>query len=110
MGKKEPAPIADILSTLKGTEEYGKHFEVGKIWRHWGEVVGERLLPHGRPLGVREETLYVEVSSAVWMHRYSYYKWEILARMSRIVRGLRVSEIFFVLADEGTEANPQDDV
>lgn len=115
MGRQnDPSGIADILASLKRDPKLGKQFELAKIWRHWPEVVGADLAPYGQPLGVRDNTLLVEVASSGWMHRFAAEKWRILHRISGLIGNRLVQEIFLVLTEEVPDglhfSPPQDDV
>ena len=64
----------------------------------------DRLLAeHGHPKDLRERRLRVIVDSAVWMHKYSYCKWEIIRRINRRAGKELVSDLFFLLADDADE-------
>ncbi len=107
---KEPEGIGDIIEALKKSAEVGKHFGHALIWERWPELAGPQMMHHGRPLGVRDGTLLVEIDSAVWMHRFSYEKEAIMERIRRIVDPALVSDLFFTLTAEEELKNPQDDV
>jgi len=97
MAKKDPEVIADILAELKNTTELGKHLEHARIWESWPEIAGAELCGHGSPLGVREQTLFIEVESPVWMHKFAFYKWDILQRVTRLIGPDLISEIYIRL-------------
>ena len=78
MNGDEPKSIQDIIAALKQTDALSKSFDEAEIWKEWPTVVGAELMPFGRPLGVRDGTLFIEVESSVWMHRYSYAKQSII--------------------------------
>lgn len=109
MAKKGPTRIDEVLDALRKSPETGKPFDVAKIWEQWPNVVGTKLMPYGRPVGVRDGTLVIEVMSAVWMHRYSYRKQSILRRVNQLVGSDLVREIFFVLSEENPPST-QDNV
>lgn len=110
MKGKDPKGIGDILAGMKASTELGRHFEEARIWEQWPEVAGAELMHHGRPLGVREGTLILEVESAVWMHRFSYEKRRIIERINALAGRELVSDLFLGLLDEEKAENPQDDV
>lgn len=110
MKKKEPQGIGEILEAMKASSELGRNLEEAQIWERWPEVAGAQLMHHGRPAGLREGTLFVEVESAVWMHRFSYHKWEIVKRINGLLGHDLVSDLFLGLVSEEKPSNPQDDV
>ena len=103
-----PKGIAEILASLKQTAALAKSFEEARIWERWPEVAGSGLMPHGRPLGVRDGTLFIEVDGAAWMHKFSYRKWDILKHANRIAGREIASDVFFKLASDDPEPGPRE--
>ncbi len=101
MKKHEPTGVGEIIDALKRTTRLGEQLEQARIWEHWPKLVGAKLAAHGRPQAVREGALRVEVDSAVWMHRYSHWKWQIIKNINRMARKELVSDMFFVLLPDG---------
>ena len=95
--KSKPTGVGDILGTLKATTDLGKHLEQAQIWTRWPEMVGQQLCAHCRPQTIKDQQLRVEADSAVWMHKVSYRKWEIVKRINRIAQKELISDIFVVL-------------
>ena len=108
MGKKEPVNVAAILEGLERDGKLGKAFTEARIWERWPEVVGMKLMPYGRPLGVRNDTLLVEVVSNVWMHRYAYRKAGIVRNVNHMAGVKLIDDVFFVLSDPGSREEAQD--
>jgi len=102
--------VSDILESLKTQGVLGRSIEVSLIWERWPDVVGMKLMPYGRPLSVKDETLVIEIDSAVWMHKFSYRKTDIVNRVNNLVRRKLIRDVFLVLTQEEKLANPQDDV
>lgn len=94
---------AEILKKLIATTPLGKVFEQAQIWDNWTEIAGKVLAGHGHPKDLREQRLRVIVDSAVWMHKYSYCKWEIIRRINRMAGKELVSDLFFLLAEDAEE-------
>lgn len=110
MNKNEPEDLAEILESLRMSTNLGQQLEEARIWERWPEIVGPHLMPHGRPIGVREGTLFIEVESAVWMHKYSYDKSKIVANINELAHKKWVSEIYLRLTPDEVDADPQDGV
>ncbi len=107
MRKNDPVEVGKILDKIKATTALGKQLEQARIWDRWNELAGGHLAAHGEPKTIREGTLYVEVDSPVWMHRYAYRKWDILKRINRMAGEELVSDLFVVLrADEELDGGP----
>lgn len=101
MKKPRPTGVGEILETLKKTTALGQNLEHARIWEHWTELVGPHLSAHGRPQTVKDGQLRIEVDSAVWMHKYSYRKWQIVKRVNRMAGKELVHDIFLVLLPDG---------
>lgn len=63
-------------------------------------MAGPHLYEHGRPVTVKENTLYIEADSPVWMHKFAYYKWDIIKRINRLARRELISDIFIQLTPD----------
>lgn len=105
--KNDPTGIGEILDTLKHSTDLGRKLDEAQIWERWPEVVGMHLMPYGRPLGVKEGTLTIEVTSAVWMHKYSYDKAAILKRVNRLTGHEMVLDLFLKLAPDDSPHDPE---
>lgn len=104
MKKREPSAIGDVLENLKQSTELGLRLLQARVFDEWDEIAGPVLAPHGRPKNIDGLTLFIEVDSAVWMHRYAYRKWDIIRRINRLTGKELVSDLFFLLKED--EAQP----
>lgn len=109
-GKKDPFNIGEILEGLKETTSLGRNLEEAQIWERWPEIAGVDYMAHGRPLGVREGRLIIEVDSAVWMHKFAYRKAELVASVNGLCGRELVTEVYLMLTEEEKLEKPQDDV
>ena len=101
MRSNEPTEIAKILDTLKSTTKLGEQLEQAQIWEHWTAIAGPHLSEHGRPKSVKNGRLQIEADSAVWMHRFSYHKWDIIRRVNRIAGKELIHDVFVALLADG---------
>ena len=97
--KRDLTGINEILKDLTESTALGKTLEQAKIWDQWETLVGPGLAAHGRPHSVRDKQLRVEVDSAVWMHKFSYRKWEIIKRINRAARTKLIDDLFMILME-----------
>ncbi len=103
----EPQNISDILEELKATTDLGRRLEEAQIWEHWGAIAGSELAPHATPIGVRDGILVIAVDSAVWMHKFSYRKSEIIDKSNHFLTQDKLSEVFFTLKEDAAELPPE---
>lgn len=104
----KPEGIGDIIEAMKTSGSLGRNLQEARIWERWPEIVGPKLMPYGQPLGVRDETLFIQVESAVWMHKFSYQKPYIIQQVNKLVGHDLVSEIFLTL-DPDDKAKPPEE-
>ncbi len=97
----KPTEVGSILEHLRKSTQLGEHLEQAKVWEQWPAIVGEKTSLHARPDHVKDGTLKVVADSAVWMHRLSYRKWEVIRKINRLARRELVSDIFFELLQDG---------
>lgn len=100
--------MGEILKSLVQSTDLGKKMEQSRIWYEWPNLAGASLAEHGRPHGVKEQMLVVEVDSTVWMNRYAYHKWDILKRINRMYGREMISDIYILLTPD-SDANPPEE-
>lgn len=106
MRKNDPIAVGKILDELKRTTALGLQLDQARIWERWNELAGAHLSAHGQPKTIRDNVLYVEADSPVWMHRYALRKWDILKRINRLAGKELVSDLFVVLREDETPKTP----
>lgn len=95
-----PENIAEILDSLKSKSVLGVNLEEAKIWEHWDEIMPAPYHSQSYPLRVKDKVLHVEVLNAVWMHKISYKKLEILEKIHGFVSPKIIENVRFVLSKE----------
>ena len=100
MHENTPEDIKHILEGLKATSELGRNLEEAKIWEHWASIVRAPYDSKSYPLRVKNNVLIIEVENAVYMHKISYLKGEILEKVQEIVPAKLIEEVRFTLEEE----------
>ena len=111
MGRKKKDDlegIGDILESLKQSSSLGRNLEEAQIWKEWPELAGMDFMHHGRPLGIRDGMLIIEVDSSVWMHKFAYTKRDLIRRINGLIGRDLVTEIYLTLTEEEKLRDPQD--
>lgn len=111
MGKRKKEgleTVAEIIEGLKQSTALGRNLEEAQIWQRWPELAGMDFMPHGRPLGMRDGTLIIEVDTAVWMHKFAYTKRGLMRRINAMLGQNLVTEIYLTLTEDEKLQNPQD--
>jgi predicted nucleic acid-binding Zn ribbon protein len=71
-------------------DEYG-------VWPIWNDIVGNTIARNAQPEKIRNGTLFVKVTSPVWMQQLQYMKEMIAERLNQRLKADVVKNIFFVV-------------
>ena len=83
------------------------------VWPIWNDVVGKVIARNAQPEKIRNGTLFVKVSSPVWMQQLQFMKDMIAGKLNHRLKSEIVKNIFFMVGRiEATEeiAAEQNDV
>jgi predicted nucleic acid-binding Zn ribbon protein len=67
------------------------------VWPVWNEVVGAVIARNAQPEKIRNGTLFIKVSSPVWMQQLQFMKEMIAGKLNQRLRGEIVKNIFFIV-------------
>jgi len=99
MAKKNP-PLerlgAVLDQSLKRFDLTGRLDEYG-VWPIWNDVVGKTIANNAQPEKIRNGTLFVKVSSPVWMQQLQFMKEMIVEKLNQRLKGEVVKTIFFMV-------------
>ena len=70
----------------------------------WNRAVGSQISSKAQPDRLRDDVLYVRVSTSVWMHELQFMKQDIIAKLNEILGGNPVTQIRFFIGE--VEATP----
>jgi predicted nucleic acid-binding Zn ribbon protein len=102
--------IGDVLDkSLKRFASAMRLDEYG-VWPVWNDVVGKTIAQNAQPEKIRNGTLFVKVSSPVWMQQLQYMKEMITEKLNARLKTDVVKNIFFVvgrISAGGLEEEPK---
>ena len=112
---KKPPQIESIGAVL---EQSLKRFDLAPrldeygVWPIWCEVVGKMIARNAQPEKIRNGTLFVKVSSPVWMQELQFMKEMIAGKLNQRLNGEIVKNIFFMVgrideAERDTANSPE---
>ncbi len=112
---KKPPQIESIGAVL---EQSLKRFDLAPrldeygVWPIWREVVGKMIARNAQPEKIRNGTLFVKVSSPVWMQELQFMKEMIAGKLNQRLNGEIVKNIFFMVgrideAERDTANSPE---
>ena len=82
------------------------------VWPIWNDVVGQVIARNAQPEKIRNGTLFVKVSSPVWMQQLQFMKDMIAGKLNHRLQGETVKNIFFMVGriepSAETETAPHD--
>jgi hypothetical protein len=99
MAKNNPPieRLGQVLEkSLKRLELSPRLNEYG-VWPIWDDVVGPTIARNAQPEKIRNGTLFVKVTSPVWMQQLQYMKEMIAERLNQRLQADTVRNIFFVV-------------
>jgi predicted nucleic acid-binding Zn ribbon protein len=100
---KKPPQIESIESIGAVLEQSLKRFDLAPrldeygVWPIWREVVGKVIARNAQPEKIRNGTLFVKVSSPVWMQELQFMKEMIAGKLNQRLNGEIVKNIFFMV-------------
>lgn len=68
-----------------------------RVWPIWNEVVGKIIANNAQPEKIRNGTLFVKVTSPVWMQQLQFMKELIAEKLNQRLKGELVKTIFFMV-------------
>ena len=87
--------LGDLLQQSLSRSELGEQLEAYAVWPVWNEVVGKPVAMNAQPEKIRNGTLFVKVSSPVWMQQLQFMKDLIAEKLNQRLRAAVVKNIFF---------------
>src|SRR5438093_8079604 len=66
-------------------------------WPIWNDVVGKPIARNAQPEKIRNGTLFVKVTSPVWMQQLQFMKEMIAGKLNQRLKSQIVKNIFFVI-------------
>lgn len=104
--------LGDVLTQSLKRLELNARLEDYAIWPIWNEVVGAAIARNAQPEKIRNGTLFVKVSSPVWMQQLQFMKEMIADKLNEKLKNAPVKTLFFMVgrieapADEPATAAP----
>ena len=97
--KKPPSidVIGEVLDKSLSRLDLSRRLDEYGVWPIWREVVGEAIARNAQPEKIRNGTLFVKVSSPVWMQELQFMKEMIAEKLNHRLPGDVVKNIFFMV-------------
>ena len=96
----KPEKLSDVLGRMLQTSALGHDIEHMEIYAAWLNVAGSEVARHTRVVGVRGNSLIVEVDSSPWLYELSVFrKTGLLSSLRSNLKKTRIVDIEFRIAD-----------
>jgi len=89
--------LGDVLAMSLKRLQLGPQLDQYGVWPIWNDVVGEPIARNAQPEKIRNGTLFVKVTSPVWMQQLQYMKAMIVERINQRLKADIVKNIFFIV-------------
>jgi hypothetical protein len=91
-----------LEKSLKRLDLAGRLDDYG-VWPIWNDTVGTTIARNAQPEKIRNGTLFVKVSSPVWMQQLQYMKELIAEKLNQQLGSELIKNIFFIVGRLETE-------
>src|SRR6476661_255241 len=88
--------IGSVLEQSLKRLNLGTQLDEYGVWPIWNDVVGTAVANNAQPERIRNGTLFLKVSSPVWMQQLQYMKELIAEKLNQRLGAELVKNIFFV--------------
>ena len=89
----EPHRLVEILDAVGRGLGFARPVETGRLWRAWGEVVGDAVATHTEPTSLRDRVLRVRADSPTWAAEVGYLREEIRRRANAFLGDEVIDEV-----------------
>lgn len=101
--------VGDVLgNSLKRLDLWSRLDEYG-VWPIWNDVVGRTIALNAQPEKIRNGTLFIKVTSPVWMQQLQFMKQMIADKLNQRLKTEIVKNIFFIVGRIDTSAVTAED-
>lgn len=97
---KKSLPIETLGSVLEQSLkrlDLAARLDEYSVWPIWNDVVGAVIARNAQPEKIRNGTLFVKVSSPVWMQQLQFMKDMIAGKLNHRLKSEVVKNIFFMV-------------
>jgi hypothetical protein len=96
--------VGDVLHKSLQRLELSARLDEYGVWPIWNDVVGPTIARNAQPEKIRKGTLFIKVTSPVWMQQLQYMKEMIAERLNQRLKTSLVKNIFFVVGQVTIES------
>jgi hypothetical protein len=103
--------LGQVLEKSLKRMEISTRLDEYAVWPIWNDTVGITIARNAQPEKIRNGTLFIKVTSPVWMQQLQYMKDMIMEKLNQRLKTGVVKNIFFVVGQVhmdpvGVQSNP----
>jgi len=106
---KKPEPLGLVLQKAFKRRNVPINLEEKRILSSWDKAVGPQIAAQTQPNHIKGRTLFVRVSTSVWMQQLSFLKPDIIKQFNHLAQKEAIRNIFFSLGriDRPPSSSPE---
>jgi hypothetical protein len=94
-----PQKLGNILQDILKKHNISIDSEEQRLLEIWNRAVGLQISAHTRPEKLKRNTLFVKVSSSVWMHQLHILKSDIIEKINTLLGKELVKNVHFSIGE-----------
>jgi predicted nucleic acid-binding Zn ribbon protein len=98
-GSSAPRRLGEILPETLRKKALHLPMKDRPLIDAWNRAVGPQIGSKAQPDRLKDDVLYVRVSTSVWMHELQFMKQDIIAKLNGILGGNPVTQIRFFIGE-----------
>lgn len=92
---RDPQPLGRLAARLAADRGWTEQLSGGQVFAKWGQLVGEDVAEHAKPITLRDGELLVEADSTAWATQLRLLQRQLLQRIAagvgkNVVKKLKV--------------------
>lgn len=95
----KPQQLGDILQTVLQKHKIFLSSEEKRLSDTWNRAVGPRIAAQTRPTRIKKNTLFVNVSTSIWMQQLHFLKEEIVEKYNLQSGKESITNIYFSIGE-----------
>jgi predicted nucleic acid-binding Zn ribbon protein len=99
--------VGEVLGTSLKRLDLSSRLDEYGVWPIWNDVVGKTIAVNAQPEKIRNGTLFVKVTSSVWMQQLQFMKQMIAEKLNHRLKREIVKNIFFVVGRIDASSLPE---
>ncbi len=95
MKRRKPDSLRNVLDSVLTDQGYIDQYYKFDLIKKWPSIVGERIAAVTECSELKNDVLYVRVSSSAWRQEISFLKAELIKKIKKETRCKKIKDIVF---------------